>query len=69
MTGKTVYAVYKGDKFLDLGTVEELSERFKVKKETVYFWSSPVNKRRMKRNRKIAIKIEEEKTNEKIYSI
>lgn len=61
MARKNIYAVYKGDKFLDLGTVDYLSKKFKVKKETVYFWSSPVNKRRMKRNRKIAIKIEEDK--------
>lgn len=61
MTDKTVYAVYKGDKFLDLGTAEELAKRFKVKKETVWFWNSPVNKRRAKKKRKIAIKIEEDK--------
>ncbi len=60
MSCKVVYAVYKGDKFLDLGTVEELSKKFKVKKETVWFWATSVNKRRAKKKRKIAIKIEED---------
>lgn len=61
MRNKNIYAVYKGDEFLDLGTVEELVERFKVRKETVWFWNSPSNKRRAKKKRKIAIKIEEDK--------
>lgn len=60
MRVKTIYAVYKGDRFLDLGTADYLSKKFKVKKETVWFWNSPANKRRMKRNRKVAIKIEED---------
>ena len=60
MTYKNIYAVYKGEKFLDLGTAEELAKRFKVKKETVWFWNSPANKRKDKKKRKIAIKIEEE---------
>lgn len=60
MTYKNIYAVYEGEKFLDLGTAEELAKRFKVKKETVWFWNSPANKRRAKKKRKIAIKIEEE---------
>lgn len=64
MRVKTIYAVYKGDKFLDLGTVDYLSEKFKVKKETVWYWNSPSNKRKMKKNRKVAIKIEEDKTND-----
>lgn len=29
MTYKNIYAVYKGEKFLDLGTTEELAKRFK----------------------------------------
>ena len=60
MTYKNIYAVYKGEKFLDLGTAEELAKRFKVKKETVWFWISPDKKTRRKKKRKIAIKIEEE---------
>lgn len=31
-----------GDKFLDMGTAEELAKKFNVKRKTVYFWASPV---------------------------
>lgn len=60
MSSKVVYAVYKGESFLDLGTAEELARKFKVKRETVWFWNSPANKKRNRKNRIIAIKIEKE---------
>lgn len=43
---KKEYAVYKGDKFLFIGTADEIAKQFKVKRKTVYFWVSPANKRR-----------------------
>jgi hypothetical protein len=52
-----VYAVYKGDKFIDEGTKEELAQRFGVKVKTVGFWVTPRNAKRDKGNRKIAINI------------
>lgn len=60
------YAIYRGDTFLDLGTVPELAERFNVVQEMIRFWASPANHRRLnKQNGKegnciIAIKLEEE---------
>lgn len=56
---KKIYAVYKGDEFLFMGTIEEIAKHFNVKKETVYFWTTPAQKRRAKSRMKIAIKIEE----------
>lgn len=35
------YAVYKGDKLLGIGTVEELAEKFNVQPQTIKFWSYP----------------------------
>lgn len=59
------YAVYKGDVLLDIGTIQELAKKFKVKKETVRFWTTPANSKRAKKHKecsghKIAIKIEGE---------
>lgn len=56
-----VYALYKGDTFLDLGTKRELAERRNVSMNTLNFWTSKVNKRRIKtrkyQNALILIKI------------
>lgn len=56
---KNDYAVYKGDEFLFMGTIKEIATHFNVKKETVYFWTSPTQKKRAKSRMKIAIKVEE----------
>lgn len=57
---KSIYAIYKGDEFLDLGTVEEMAKKFNVKKETITFWASPANKRRIKNKGKVAVRIDDE---------
>lgn len=55
----TLYAIYQGDKFLDLGTKEEMAEKFGIKPETVRFLASPAKRRRDKRNNQmIAERIE-----------
>lgn len=60
------YAVYKGDELLEIGTRRELAKKFNVSIETVQFWSSPANKRRLASRKggnsqgKLAIKIEED---------
>lgn len=63
-----VYAVYKGDDFLQLGTVKELAKYFNVLENTIRYLSYPVNIKRADgktktgkdKKRKIAIIIEEE---------
>lgn len=47
-----------GDEFLDIGTAEELAEKYNVKKKTVYYWSSPAKRRRTKKG-KVAVRIDE----------
>ena len=32
---KTIYAIYRGDTFVDVGTAEELSKRMNVTKRTI----------------------------------
>lgn len=67
MSKKKIYAVYKGDKFLYVGTAKECAEYFQVDIETVYWWKSLANRRRANKNkirreskRKIAIVLEED---------
>ena len=60
------YAVYKGDEFICIGTKQELAKRFNVSINTVRFWSSSANHRRIARRKggnsqgKLAIRIEDE---------
>lgn len=59
---KPEYAVYKADKFLFIGTVDELSEYFNVKKSTVRYWACKTNLKRAEKAKfgvKFAIKVEE----------
>ncbi len=55
-----VYALYKGEEFLTLGTIDEIASIMKVKRETIYFYTMPAYKRRIKKggkNRRYLIKI------------
>lgn len=55
-----IYAIYKGENFLFEGTAKECAEHFGIKKKTVWWLATPSNLKRDKRDRMIAIKIEEE---------
>ena len=57
------YAIYKGDKFLFVGTKKECAEFLKVKEDTISFYTTPTHKSRVKdeyNNRTIVIKIQKE---------
>lgn len=59
---KKIYAIYKGDEFVDLGTKKELAERLNLKEATISFLVSPFRKERVKvkKNLLIAIRIEDD---------
>ena len=47
---KTIeYAIYKGDKFIDIGTAKELAEKRNVKPETIEFYASPSYLKRLEK--------------------
>lgn len=46
-----VYALYKGDTFLDIGTAQELAGKFNVKKETIRFLASKANYKRLEKRK------------------
>lgn len=54
------YAVYKGDKFIDLGTKEYLAKRLNCKEDTIMWHTTPSAKKRNIKNGLIVIKIEED---------
>lgn len=60
MSRKLEYAVYKGDKFIDIGTLEELAKKLNVKKRTIQWYATPCNSRRNKGNKITVIKLEDE---------
>lgn len=54
------YALYKGDKFIDIGTKEYLAKLLNVKKETINFYTTSTHLKRIKDNGYIVIRIEDE---------
>jgi len=55
-----VYALYRGDEFVDVGTAEELAERHNIKPETVRWMSTPSYQKRGTEDKLMAYKIEED---------
>lgn len=55
---KSIYAIYQGDEFLDLGTIKEMAEKFNVRRQTITYWASPSYKKRIKDKGKVAIRID-----------
>ena len=63
MATPIIYAVYRGDKFIDLGTAYQLAHKLNVSPETIKFYTTPTYKKRMKNSyekRIIVIKIEDD---------
>lgn len=54
------YAIYKGDEFLFVGTKKECIAYLGCKKKTFEFLMSPSNFKRMKDNRLLVIKLEDD---------
>lgn len=54
------YALYKGDNFIDVGTLEEISKRQNISKETLYWYTSKIASTRGKGNRLFLMKLEDD---------
>ena len=61
MNKEIYYAVYRGDRFITVGTKEEVAEELGVAQSTVYFWSTPTYNNRLKEGSKAltAFKLED----------
>ena len=62
MAKKGIYAIYKGDEFLDLGTAEELAKKRGIGPKSIQFMMTPTYRRRIKNQDKrlIVIRLEED---------
>jgi len=45
---KREYALYKGDSFLIMGTIEEIANKLNKSFKTIYYYTTPLYKRRCK---------------------
>lgn len=61
MAKEKLFALYKGDKFLDIGTAKELAKKQNVTPDFIKYLSTPANLRRFEKgnNRLIAVKLED----------
>ena len=57
---KTIYAIYKGEEFLNLGTVPELAKYLGVSTKTIKFYTTKTYRKRRKDdgNNIVVIKVE-----------
>lgn len=61
MKHRSEYAVYRGDQFIDLGTIDYLSEKLGISKKVLWWYAGSKRYRAKEHNRGlIVIKIEEE---------
>ena len=51
------YALYRGDEFLDIGTIKELSKRYNISVKTLRWYSTPCYKNKIKNKNKSDIDI------------
>lgn len=62
MKKEIIYAIYKGDDFVYMGTKKECAEHLGVKPEAIKFYSTPTYQKRSKsldNNRTVVIKVED----------
>jgi hypothetical protein len=59
-----LFAIYRGDRFIDVSTREELAGRHKVKPNTIYYMSTPAHKKRHDYSTSLfAYRIDDERAN------
>lgn len=58
------YALYKGDKFINIGTKEYLAKLLNVRKETIEFYASPTQLKRNKDNGYVVVRIDDDEREE-----
>ena len=68
MKRNSQYALYKGEKLVEIGTKRKLAELLKVRVETIAFYTTPTHRKRSK-NGYCVVKIEEEKMKGEILDI
>lgn len=60
MHDKLMYALYKGDQLLSVGTIYQIANEMNVKIDTIYFYKTPAYLKRTGANARILIKVEDD---------
>lgn len=62
MSKENIYAAYKGDEFIDLGTKKELAKKLNIKPSSIHFYTTPTYRKRRENspNSLIIIRIDDE---------
>lgn len=55
-----MYALYKGDQLLSVGTIYQIANEMNVKIDTIYFYKTPAYLKRTGANARILIKVEDD---------
>jgi hypothetical protein len=60
MKKNKVYAIYKGEECLGIGTIKELADQFNISQKTICFYRTPTYKKRVKKgiNRRVLVRVE-----------
>ena len=59
-----IFAIYKGDRFIDVGTIREMASRLKVKENTLRFYATKVHRKRVsEKNGLVVVRLEEDDDN------
>lgn len=58
MKTKKEYALYKGDDFITMGTIQEIADKLNLSFKTIYYYTTPLYKRRCKNSYKRLMMIE-----------
>lgn len=58
-TRNAIYVLYKGDEQISKeDTIDNLAKEFKVRKETLYFYQTPTQHKRYKKNYRVLVRVE-----------
>ena len=66
MKRNSQYALYKGEKLVEIGTKRELAELLKVRVETIAFYTTPTHRKRLAQQKRYREKKKLIKENEKL---
>lgn len=60
MKTQKIYASYRGDDLIGIGTIEEIAELMNVSVNTAYFYTSPAHRKRRNEDGIIVFRVEED---------
>ena len=56
----SIFALYKGDRFIDVGTIGEMAARHNVKEKTLHFYATRIHRNRVSEKGLIVVRLEED---------